>query len=130
MPIPWRYLSEPELRVFLLARVGDGYAFPLNPKWLMCDPGWWDLFEAQMKSADCTAALDSWLPSSSGIRERMARIHEAFPAGFAPVGSAGEAGPEDTIDPDIAELELNRFITLQRAQRKLKALRKLSSSVK
>ena len=28
---PWKYLTEPELRVFLIARARDGYCFPINP---------------------------------------------------------------------------------------------------
>ena len=40
--VPWRYLSLPELRQFLIARVRDGFTFPLNPKWILCDPGFFE----------------------------------------------------------------------------------------
>ena len=37
---PFQYLDLPGLQNFLRARIDDGYAFPLNPKWLLCDSGW------------------------------------------------------------------------------------------
>ena len=37
--VPWRYVDRQGLRDFLLGRVEDGYAFPLNPKWVLCDEG-------------------------------------------------------------------------------------------
>lgn len=37
--VPWRYLKEPDLRNFLLGRIDDGYVFPINPKWILCDKG-------------------------------------------------------------------------------------------
>ena len=38
--VHWRHLGPAELRAFLVERIADGYVFPLNPKWLLCDPGW------------------------------------------------------------------------------------------
>ena len=35
--VPWRYMTEPELRRFLVDEmVPRGFVFPLNPKWLLC----------------------------------------------------------------------------------------------
>merc|ERR1711933_638249 len=37
---PWDYKDAAELRSFLLDRIRDGYAFPLNPVWPLRDQGW------------------------------------------------------------------------------------------
>jgi hypothetical protein len=36
-PEKWRYVSTSELQDFLLQRIQEGYTFPLNPKWVLCD---------------------------------------------------------------------------------------------
>ena len=35
-----KYVDERGLRAFLIERVDDGFSFPLNPKWILCDRGW------------------------------------------------------------------------------------------
>lgn len=63
--VPWRKVPSAELQGFLLARIAEGYAFPLNPKWILCDPGWYTIYEAMVASTDARPALDSWLPPHS-----------------------------------------------------------------
>lgn len=79
---PWKYLTEPQLRQFLLERISEGFAFPLNPSWPCVYPGWWEVWEALLKSPQAQQPLDSWFPPASGIREQMALIHSRFPEGF------------------------------------------------
>lgn len=92
--LPWRHLGGAELRAFLLARVADGYAFPLNPKWVACDAGWYDVYEAMLRQPACAQALGAWMPPSSGLREALSELHAAHPEGF--VRHAEEA--EDAAD--------------------------------
>ena len=123
-PAPWRYVSPAELVDFLKERVVDGFAFPLNPKWLLCDPGFYQLFEAQLANDASRAALDKWFPKDSGISERLAAVHAAHPDGFVPLerSQSEEAPQEHDLDQDMAEARLKRYITLQRAKRKLRAV--------
>jgi CRP-like cAMP-binding protein len=77
---PWSYLKEPELRKFLLERVGEGFSFPLNPVWPVRDEGWYEVLDALRKSEVSKACLDAWYP-----RECLAVIdesHERYPQGF------------------------------------------------
>merc|ERR1719443_960380 len=44
---PWDYMTEPQLRKFLLDRAKKGhYSFPLNPVWSIRDIGWYEVFTA------------------------------------------------------------------------------------
>ena len=76
---PWKYYSQPELRQFLFDRVQDGYFFPLNPKWMLCDdPEWLQLLTKleESPSKESRAAIDAWFPVKSNIRERIRTIRE------------------------------------------------------
>jgi len=119
--VPWQYLSQSQLKEFLLMRVPDGYSFPLNPKWLLCDEGWWDVFTALQQSEAAKTALDAWFPGD--LRERMAAVRAAYPRVFAPQQTASQ--PVENIEPDKAEWELSRFFALQRAKVKLRALHRM-----
>ena len=119
--VPWRYVGQQELRSFLLARIADGFAFPLNPKWILCDEGWLDIFEALLASPSASQAMEAWFPKASGLRERIRAIAAAFPEGFRlPEGVAD-------IDQDMAEYELRRYQMLRRAKIKLRAINRLRS---
>ena len=39
-------IDQQGLLSFLMARIEDGYNFPLNPKWVLCDKGFRQLYEA------------------------------------------------------------------------------------
>jgi len=123
---PFQYLDVAGLQRFLRERIAEGFAFPLNPKWVLCDPGWFDLFQRLQRSRGpgVQAALDSWMPPHSRLRERIAEVHSLHPAGFAPThaGAQGEPAEEEQMDGDMAAYELARFLTLRRAKRKLQAV--------
>ena len=82
--VPWRNLDRRGLRDFLIGRVDDGYAFPLNPKWILCDEGWIDVFRAVQASPHAAEALHAWLPPESGLLERINDIARRHPHGFRP----------------------------------------------
>ena len=76
---PWKYYSQPELRQFLFDRVQDGYAFPINPKWMICDDSEWLQLLTKLEespSKESRAAIDAWFPPKSNIRERIRSIRE------------------------------------------------------
>lgn len=82
---PWRSVSEPELRDFLLARCKDGYSFPINPVWPIRDKGWYEVLNALKANEDGKANLKSWFPPHAGVLERIETLHAAHPEGFAPL---------------------------------------------
>mmetsp|Transcript_43460 Transcript_43460/g.63795 ORF Transcript_43460/g.63795 Transcript_43460/m.63795 type:complete len:480 (+) Transcript_43460:3-1442(+) len=120
---PWKYLSEPELQEYLCDRIQEGYTFPLNPKWVLCDEGWKEVYDKLCASqhAHVQDSLSVWFPPD--VRERIDKIHERHPMGFeretnptslAIHHSSGRA------EIDLAELELERFLILERARKKLR----------
>ena len=123
--VPWAYVGQQGLRDFLLARVEEGYTFPLNPKWILCDSGFGDVYAAL--DAKSRSSMDSWLPPGTGLREQLEAIRAAHPAGFVPEIKAGET--VEVIDQDLAEWELSRHQVLHRAKIKLRAVYRLNKSI-
>jgi len=82
--IPWTYMNRDQLRAFLLRKIDDGYTFPLNPKWVLCDEGWKEVYDKLLASdrPNVTESIDAWLPPGSGLRERIAGVCERHPKGF------------------------------------------------
>ena len=121
---PWRYVDVAGLQTFLKQRIAEGYAFPLNPKWLLCDPGWHDVYRLLLSSDAAQQALDAWLPRASGLRERIEEVRRRHPGGFvramAPDGQA-TAGAE-AINIAKAEWELRRHLVLHRARQKVRMI--------
>lgn len=83
-PVPWRYVSVTELQSILSEKIAEGFVFPLNPKWILCDDGWFKLFQELMASNALYADLskDVWYPPSTGVRDRIYDIHKRHPRGF------------------------------------------------
>ena len=123
---PWSYLTEPQLRDFLHGRIDDGYAFPLNPKWILCDPGWRDVYLHQLRSPHCSEALRVFIPEAHGVRKAIDEISARHPAGFQPLGSADGQIIED-IDYDLAQWNVRRDEVLKRAKSKMRAVARLIS---
>ncbi|CAK9077464.1 unnamed protein product, partial [Durusdinium trenchii] len=113
---PWRYMKEPELREFLMDSISQGYSFPLNPKWIICDAGWREVFEKLRENEESRKHLACWFPPDSGLIETIDELCQKFPDGFIKPAGAVE------IDVDLAEFQLKRYQTLQRARRKLRVV--------
>jgi hypothetical protein len=119
------YVNLEGLLNFLSSRIDLGYAVPLNPKWVLCDQGWWILYRKLITSRNrwTREACNAWLPSWSGLRERLEQLHERYPRGFVPnEGSIIGGAVDQWLDPDLAEYNLERFRVLQRAKKKLRAI--------
>lgn len=116
---PWRYFNPAQLRNFLCNRAKDGWVFPLNPKWLLCDKGWYEIFEALESTEEGKKAISAQLPEH--IRKQVKAVHAAYPEGFKRVGTATKE-EEAAVDMAIVQLQLERYKTLQRAKLKLKSI--------
>jgi hypothetical protein len=95
----WTYMNAEEVQEFLLARIRDGYTFPLNLKWVLCD-GWGRIYDELIASdrAEVKESLNTWFPPDSGIREKIAEIRKRFPRGFV---RQQRAKTFKDIDPSI-----------------------------
>lgn len=75
-------------------RVADGYTFPLNPIWVVRDPGWYVIYQALKGSPPAAQSLEAWYPNDSSIDERIEKLHREYPDGFEAVGSPGHQAVE------------------------------------
>ena len=55
--LPWRYVDPQGLQEILKEKIDKGYTFPINPKWILCDPGWKEVYDKLMASEN----MDSFL---------------------------------------------------------------------
>ncbi len=113
----WKNVSAKELQSILHEKIREGYTFPLNPKWLLCDPGWISLFKELLQSDEPSVrhSIDQWFPRDSGLRERILDISSRFPNGFE---------SKDYVISEcgcIAEHEYERYLVLHRAKQKMKS---------
>jgi hypothetical protein len=113
-----RYVTPEGLRNFLIDRVEDGFVFPLNPKWILCDKGWYEVFETMEAAPSAQQALDAWFPPYSGLRQLLREVHDETPGGFERLEGGG--GAEEDISAARALLALKRFQTFRRARLKLR----------
>ena len=119
--VPFRYLDREGLLLFLAARLEDGFAFPLNPKWLLCDAGWWHLYEQAEQSPAAAVSLEAWYPRETGLREQLRAVHKAHPHGFVREKKQGGKDDGAIVDLEVMKLQMNRQLQAQRAWMKLRA---------
>jgi len=80
----WTYVRQDELKDILKFKIDRGYTFPLNPKWILCDPGWKEVYDKLKLSdaANVQKSLDCFYPPESGITEMIEKIYSKHPKGF------------------------------------------------
>ncbi|KAL3940840.1 MAG: hypothetical protein SGBAC_004690 [Bacillariaceae sp.] len=123
--LPWKYVDKKGLQEILIEKIDQGYTFPINPKWILCDPGWKDVFD-RLRASNASYVQDSikvWYPPGSGLLDKIEDINKRFPNGFQRKTEGTDCSNEETEGTaamDLAELELKYFLTLQRAKRKLR----------
>jgi hypothetical protein len=81
--LSWKNVNPKQLRKFLLDRANEGYAFPLNPKWIIADC-WHEVFDALMENAAGRESLQTWYTKPSGTLDRIEELRKRFPQGFVP----------------------------------------------
>jgi CRP-like cAMP-binding protein len=97
---PWAYLTEPQVREFLLERIGDGFAFPVNPVWPVRDKGWYEVLIALRSSPSAAPILPSWFPPAQGILEIIDELHAWKPDGFVMLADASKGKKEEEKKED------------------------------
>eukprot|EP00567_Pseudictyota_dubia_P012368 CAMPEP_0197444196 /NCGR_PEP_ID=MMETSP1175-20131217/9732_1 /TAXON_ID=1003142 /ORGANISM="Triceratium dubium, Strain CCMP147" /LENGTH=622 /DNA_ID=CAMNT_0042974939 /DNA_START=63 /DNA_END=1931 /DNA_ORIENTATION=- len=122
--VPWKKVGVSELQNLLCQKIEEGFSFPLNPKWILCDPGWRKVYDALLSSAlpNVQTSVACWYPPDSGIREQIEDVLQQHPGGFPTSGIKPPSHYEGTSAMDLAELDLKHFMTVQRARRKLRGL--------
>ena len=106
--IPWRYTDAKGLIEILCEKVENGFTFPLNPKWILCDNGWKRVYDKlrASKKANVRDSLNIWYPKE--IREKIEDISAKYPQGFVDTGAFSARSSQ--IRADLAELELKRYV--------------------
>eukprot|EP00984_Skeletonema_dohrnii_P033883 scaffold31943_cov155-Skeletonema_dohrnii-CCMP3373.AAC.5 len=110
----------------LADKIDEGFAFPLNPKWILCDEGWKDLYDKLLASErpNVQDALNVWYPAD--VRARIDAISSKHPIGYGNGPSEGvlpllrQQGHEELFSAEIAELELERYKHARRGVVKLR----------
>ncbi len=101
------------MKEILAEKIDDGFAFPLNPKWVLCDEGWKDLYDKLLASEapNVQDAMNIWYPAD--VRERIATISSKHPAGFCS-REAAESDESQTQKPKCLSLSTNeRYLSNQ-----------------
>ena len=89
--IKWKKMNVNELQDILIQKIDEGFTFPINPKWVLCDPGWRRVYDNLLASQhpNVQDSLNCWLPPETGLRGQIDEISARHPNGF--VVSKGEA---------------------------------------
>jgi len=119
--LPWRFANSDELIDILCEKIDRGFTFPLNPKWILCDPGWKQVYDKLLasKKAHVQDSLEIWYPDE--VRRRIHEISTNFPNGFIdPDKGIRGVG---SVQTDLAILELQRYkVRMESLQKLRKAL--------
>ena len=118
--VKWKKVNVPELQELLITKIDEGFTFPINPKWVLCDPGWRRVYDKLLasKKPNVQDSLNCWLPPETGLREEIDSISERHPLGFEGVATQHGAGAQY----DMLQDDLERYLKIQRAWRKLRLL--------
>jgi len=122
--IPWRYTDSKGLIEILSTKIDEGYTFPLNPKWILCDPGWKKVFDKSLASqkANVQDSMNIWYPDE--IRRRIHEISAKYPDGYV---DSGRSGTDTGVQVDLAGLELHRYKVKLKTKEKLRRAFSLES---
>jgi len=129
IPVCWKYVNKDELIDFLCERASEGFTFPLNPKWILCDKGMKRVYDRLMAS-DCPIvqeSLDVWYPKQSGVRAQIERVHMQKPNGY--IRCMEEMSDSQSLESsthliDLAQHELKHYTDFHRVKRRLKGMLK------
>jgi len=139
----WVYVNQDDLKTILKFKIDKGYTFPLNPKWILCDEGWKEVYDKLLASEDMNVkqSLDCFYPPKSGLRDLIEKIHKKHPLGFQRMESRCDfddtysshgkslrlSQVDGTIAMDLAEQELKYYFILQRAKHRLRGYLRMNS---
>jgi hypothetical protein len=139
----WVYVNQNDLKTILKFKIDKGYTFPLNPKWILCDEGWKEVYDKLFASEDLNVkqSLGCFYPPESGLRDLIEKIHKKHPLGFQRMESLCDfdntrssrgkslrlSQVDGTIAMDLAEQELKYYFILQRAKHRLRGYLRMNS---
>merc|ERR1712216_152793 len=114
----WVKVNPQQLQDLLITKIEEGFTFPINPKWVLCDPGWRRVYDKLLASqkANVQDSLNCWLPPETGLREDIDRISARHPLGF----EGTYEKPDGTEVMDQMEVDFEQYLKIQRAWRKLR----------
>ena len=80
----WKKMNVHELQDILIEKIREGFTFPINPKWVLCDPGWKRVYNELLASEhpNVQDSINCWLPPEAGLREQIEEISARHPCGF------------------------------------------------
>jgi len=118
----WKYVNAAELREFLLQKIDEGFTFPLNPKWVLCDEGWNEIYDRLIStdSKNVQESLNIWFPPNTKVRESIEAIRTRHPEGYVVSGERDEE-MDGTAAMDLATLRLDNFMAVRRARAKIRS---------
>lgn len=105
------YVNPTQLQEILLQKIDEGFSFPINPKWVLCDPGWRRVYDRLLASpkANVQDSLNCWFPPGTGIREEIDRIYKNHPNGFEGVCGADVCASNKNKGTEYTDLMENQL---------------------
>jgi len=117
--VKWKKVNVEELQEILIAKIDEGFTFPINPKWVLCDAGWKRVYNKLLASQhpNVQDSLNCWFPRETRLREKIEVISRRHPFGFESTGEKTEG----TEDMDLLQDQLES-LKIKRAWRKLRLM--------
>jgi len=115
---PWKVVTEPELRRFLLERVEEDYCFPVHPVWPVRDIGWREVLDALRNQKHAQEYLKPWYSPIDGFWSRMDRLLQFSPEKL----HLRKADGDEELLIVKAQIQARHQAVLRRAKRKLRVL--------
>ena len=84
-----------------------GFTFPLNPKWVLADKGWKEVYDKLMSSQkpNVQDSLSIWYPPE--VQSKISEISTRYPEGFRTCAAKGQGDLAGVLF-DLAQIELRR----------------------
>merc|ERR1712060_855571 len=120
--VKWMYVNPQQLQEILIQKIDQGFTFPINPKWVLCDPGWrrvYDKLRASRKP-NVQDSLNCWFPPGTGIREKIEFVSVKHPLGFEASGTRKDKGTEVL---DKMEHQLETYRKIQKYWKKIQGVK-------
>merc|ERR1711957_984472 len=129
--LKWKKMNVEELQEILMQKIDEGFTFPINPKWVLCDPGWRRVYDKLLSStkANVQDSINCWMPPETGLRKKIDSISARHPLGFRIKGTFDKMktvrksmnlGHEGTEEMDLLEEELERYAKIQKSWHKVR----------
>mmetsp|Transcript_34330 Transcript_34330/g.37944 ORF Transcript_34330/g.37944 Transcript_34330/m.37944 type:complete len:207 (-) Transcript_34330:77-697(-) len=117
--LKWRKMNVLELQDMLIKKIDEGFTFPINPKWVLCDPGWKRVYDKLLASTkpNVQDSINCYLPLETGLREEINSISARHPLGF----ESTHAKTEGMEVMDLLNDDLERYVKMARASNAIRA---------